>query len=271
MAQESDNAIGKIYSTGQNAPNTKERQTSNKQIFNLSILGKRKGCVITVSILASVFILSIPIIWVINSPTSEYEPNFSSAPIPNTSPSLTITQENDQEKLRAIDLGLPSGTLWANMNIGADTIYAFGDLFSWGDTKIKDSYTQYDYVKETTHQTLEGKYDAAYTIFGSEWQTPSASNFQELIDNCQWTWTSHNGHNGYEVKGSNGNIIFLPASGWIHTNSVEYQNKFGYYWTSDRVNDTFAKGLLFSKSEKKLGNGYLWYGRNIRPIKKRQR
>jgi hypothetical protein len=106
---------------------------------------------------------------------------------------------------------------------------------------------------------------------GGEWQTPSASDFQELIDNCQWTWTSHDGHNGYDVKGSNGNFIFLPASGWIHTNVVEYQNEFGYYWTSDRVNDTFAKGLLFSKSEKKLGNGYLWYGRNIRPIKKQKR
>lgn len=246
------------------------RPKHDRKIFDLSVYGKRKGCVVAVSIVASVCLLLIPTFWMFNSPSfqSKYE-QVSSQPNTSTSPSHSAIPENEQ--LIGIDLGLPSGTLWANMNVGADKASSFGDLFSWGESEIKDSYTEYDYVKETKHQSLEGRHDAAYTILGAEWKTPSVTDFQELIDNCKWTWTSRNGHNGYEVKGRNGNAIFLPASGWIHTDSVEYQNVYGYYWTSDRVNDTFAKGLLFSKSEKKIGNGYLYYGRNIRPVKKQEK
>lgn len=173
-----------------------------------------------------------------------------------------------QEQFNGVDLGLPSGTIWANMNVGANSVSDFGDLLSWGESETKESYTDYDYVKETKNLTLWGRRDAAYTMLGSEWHTPSANDFDELIENCCWRWTMLNGHYGYEIKGRNGNSIFLPASGWIHTDTIEYRNEYGYYWTSDWVNDTFAKGLLFSKSEKKIGNGYLYYGRNIRAVSK---
>ena len=39
-----------------------------------------------------------------------------------------------------VDLGLPSGTLWATCNIGADTPEGIGDYFSWGETVPKDIY-----------------------------------------------------------------------------------------------------------------------------------
>lgn len=271
MVQEGNDVIEKIYSKGQEVSNKKIETLDNgkKKTFNFSILGKKKGCVVAVSIVASVCLLLIPTYWMFNSPNSQSTPEEVSLK-PNTSSSSSHSTTLKNEQLTGIDLGLPSGTLWANMNVGAENASGFGDLFSWGESEIKDSYTEYDYVKETKHQSLEGRHDAAYTILGAEWQTPSVNDFQELIDNCRWKWTSRNGHNGYEVKGRNGNAIFLPASGWIHADSVEYQNVYGYYWTSDRVNDTFAKGLLFSKSEKKIGNGYLYYGRNIRPVKKQQ-
>lgn len=271
MVQEGDDVIEKIYSNGQEVSNKKVEKPgkSDTKTFNFSALGKRKGCVVAVSIVASVCLLLIPTYWMFNSPNSQSAPKEVSSK-PNTSTPSSHSTSMESEQLAGIDLGLPSGTLWANMNVGADKASSFGDLFSWGESEPKDSYTEYDYVKETKNQTLEGRHDAAYTILGAEWETPSVNDFQELIDNCHWKWTSRNGHNGYEVKGQNGNSIFLPASGWIHTDSVEYRNEYGYYWTSDRVNDTFAKGLLFSRSEKKLGNGYLWYGRNIRPIKRQE-
>lgn len=269
MVQDGNYVNERIYSNGKEVSNRKldKPKDDDKKTFNLSILSKKKGCVVAVSIVASLCLLLIPTFWMFNSPCSKSEP-VSSQPSTSISPSHSAIPENEQ--LTGMDLSLPSGTLWANMNIGADKVSSFGDLFSWGESETKDSYTEFDYVKETKHQSLEGRHDAAYTILGAEWQTPSVSDFQELIDNCKWTWTSRNGHNGYEVEGQNGNAIFLPASGWIHTDSVEYQNVYGYYWTSDRVNDKFAKGLLFSKSEKKIGNGYLYYGRNIRPVKKQQ-
>lgn len=231
-----------------------------QKTFNFGILGKRKGCIVAVLILASVFLLVIPSFWMFNSSSPTLDYNTSDV---NTDVS---TGNPNYEQLTGIDLGLPSGTLWANMNVGADNLSDYGDLFSWGESQIKTSYSEYDYVKETKNQAMGGRHDAASTIFGPEWSTPSVNDFKELIDNCIWSWTSRNGHNGYEVKGSNGNTIFLPASGWIHTDSVEYRNEYGYYWTSNRVNDIFAKGLLFSKSEKKIGNGYLYYGRCIRPV-----
>ena len=263
MVHDGNKVIEQVFSNGHEICNKElERKTptEGKKTFNFGIFGKRRGCIVAVSILASVFLLVIPSFWMYNSsrPSSDYNTFDGNTDVASGNP--------NNEQLTGIDLGLPSGTLWANMNIGADNISDFGNLFSWGESEIKTSYTEYDYVKETKNQTMRGRHDAAYTILGPEWSTPSVNDFKELIDHCIWHWTSRNSHEGYEVTGRNGNTIFLPASGWIHTDSVEYRNEYGYYWTSDRVNDIFAKGLLFSKSEKKIGNGYLYYGRCIRPV-----
>lgn len=252
-----------IDSSTENKSNNSEedkRKEKGKHTFDIGISGKRKGCVVAFSVLASVLFLIIPSFWMFNSSNSTTDIARSAE---NVEDGHGIAH---QEQFNGVDLGLPSGTIWANMNVGANSVSDFGDLFSWGESETKESYTDYDYVKETKNHTLQGRHDAAYTILGSEWHTPSASDFDELIENCNWRWKTLNGHNGYEIKGHNGNTIFLPASGWIHTDSVEYQNEYGYYWTSDKVNETFAKGLLFSKSEKKIGNGHLYYGRNIRAV-----
>lgn len=261
--------------------------TNKGKSLQLSLLGKRKGCVVAVSIIASVFLLAVPSLWIFNSPSTS---PVSSSKIPtnlhSASPSLnpspneidnevnlagkdlglpSATLENEYN-LAAIDLGLPSGTLWANMNLGARIESDFGDFFAWEESETKQTYSEFNYVKDSKNKTMKGRHDAAYTILGSEWRTPCGNDFKELIENCSWCWTTRNGHNGYEVKGRNGNTIFLPASGWIDTDIVEYRNEYGYYWTSDRVNDEFAKELLFSKSVKTIGCGYLHYGRSIRPV-----
>lgn len=254
-----------IDSSTENKSNNSEEEKlkeRSKYTFDIGISRKRKRYVVAISVLASVLLLAISSFWMFNSSTS---PAVIASSSENVEDGHGIAH---QDKFNGVDLGLPSGTIWANMNVGANSVSDFGDLFSWGESETKESYTDYDYVKETKNQTLRGRHDAAYTVLGSEWHTPSTKDFDELIENCYWRWTILNGHNGYEIKGRNGNSIFLPASGWIHTDTIEYRNEYGYYWTSDRVNDTFAKGLLFSKSEKKIGNGYLYYGRNIRAVSK---
>ena len=40
-----------------------------------------------------------------------------------------------------VDLGLPSGTLWATCNVGADTPEGYGDYFAWGETEPKEVYS----------------------------------------------------------------------------------------------------------------------------------
>jgi hypothetical protein len=45
-----------------------------------------------------------------------------------------------QDNHEYVDMGLPSGTLWATMNIGANTPEEYGSYFTWGETETKDNY-----------------------------------------------------------------------------------------------------------------------------------
>lgn len=107
-------------------------------------------------------------------------------------------------------------------------------------------------------------HDDATVSLGREWSLPTKVQFDELIHYCKWEWRT----NGVMVIGVNGNTMFLPASGWSCSSGIEYRGRYGYYWTGDVYNDSFAKGLLFSKTEHKTGNGYRYYGRAIRAVKR---
>ena len=133
-----------------------------------------------------------------------------------------------------VDLGLPSGTLWATCNVGADTPEGYGDYFAWGETAPKESYTwqtyrwcngyfntmtkyctSSDYGSIDDKTELDPEDDAAYVNWGSSWRIPTTEQQQELRNECTWTWTERNGVSGKLVTGPNGNTIFLPAAGDI--------------------------------------------------------
>ena len=132
-------------------------------------------------------------------------------------------------KLEAVDLGLPSGTKWCNMNVGSTKPELYGEYFAWGETVSRDSFSVWitsDYtdfiakiVAEVGSDMGGTKYDAATKILGDSWRTPTMAQFEELINSCEWTWTILNGMKGYTVTGSNNNSIFLPACGdWFREN-----------------------------------------------------
>ena len=160
---------------------------------------------------------------------------------------------------KAVDLGLPSGTLWADRNIGADSPEACGDYFAWGETEPKDyydystykwcngsAYTQTKYCTDSTYGTVDNKTtldledDAAYVNMGSEWRMPTLSEQQELLDNCTWTWiwATQNGLNGYKVTGKNGNSLFLPAAG-VRSDSGLYDVGFDGKYRSSSLHESF--------------------------------
>ena len=134
-----------------------------------------------------------------------------------------------------VDLGLPSGTLWATTNVGASTPEEYGDYFAWGETETKNIYnwntykwckgsdntmtkycsdSEYGFQGFTDGKTeLDAEDDAAYVNWGSSWRMPTKEQQDELRTNCTWTWTTRNGVNGRLVTGPNGNTIFLPAAG----------------------------------------------------------
>ncbi len=131
-----------------------------------------------------------------------------------------------------VDLGLPSGLKWATCNVGATAPEAYGDYYAWGETAPKTIYnwstykwcngsydTQTKYCTSSSYGTVDNKTvldladDAARANWGGAWRMPTDEEWTELRENCTWTWTNLNGKNGYEVKGANGNSIFLPAAG----------------------------------------------------------
>lgn len=131
-----------------------------------------------------------------------------------------------------VDLGLPSGTLWATCNVGANCPEEYGDYFAWGETFSKDYYdwttykwciggmdgiTKYSYGVNgfaDFKSELEPEDDVAYVHWGPSWRMPTLAQQDELREHCTWTWTTLNGVNGCLVTGPNGNSIFLPAAGY---------------------------------------------------------
>lgn len=174
-----------------------------------------------------------------------------------------IVAINKIKETLAVDLGLPSGTMWADRNIGAVKMTDFGNLYSWGEIKIKEDYSTSTYAEQLMplQRITNTKHDVATTELG-EWSLPTETQFKELLSECKWYWKKVNGHNGYEIVGKNGNRIFLPASGWNHGTTIEYQNQYGYYWTSERSsNSRFARSLQFPKEGNGIvGNGELYVG-----------
>ena len=152
-----------------------------------------------------------------------------------------------------VDLGLPSGTLWATCNIGANSPEEYGDYFAWGETVPKDYYnwstykwcngsdttltkyctnSSYGYNGFTDGKTeLDLEDDAAYVNWGSSWRMPTTEQQQELINNCTLTWTQGNGVGGLLVTGPNGNILFLPAAGDREGELLYYPGLYGFYWS----------------------------------------
>ena len=101
-----------------------------------------------------------------------------------------------------VDLGLPSGILWARCNVGASLPGQFGDYF----TNMSN--------------------DDISLTYGKDLRLPTRKDFQELIDNCKWEWTVQDYHHGYKVIGPSGESIFLPAAGNIYVDEFR-ESTFG--------------------------------------------
>ena len=151
-----------------------------------------------------------------------------------------------------VDLGLPSGLLWATCNVGASSPYEDGDYFAWGETNPKSDYTwkTYKWCKRSYRKltkycndsscgyncftdyttVLDAEDDAATANSGAGYRMPTCDEFDELCANCTWTWDST--HNGDTATGTNGNSIFLPASGYRYGSSLGSHGSYGGFWSA---------------------------------------
>ena len=190
-----------------------------------------------------------------------------------------------------VDLALPSGTLWATCNIGAESPEAYGDYFAWGDTEPNGVFN-YQYYKYCAYPSiwmskyctiygqgtedyktfLEADDDAATTIWGNDWRMPSIKQMDELINRLYTTseWTTQNGVNGLKITSrANGNSIFLPAAGngrgWI----TEGQGDWAAYWsrTLEPTSSYYAYTLGFSQEQFSTSSDTRYTGNAIRPVR----
>ena len=193
-----------------------------------------------------------------------------------------------------VDLGLPSGTLWATTNVGATNPEDLGDYFAWGETvPNKETYSwtttawvyyedgalhfskyntsdQYGEIDNKTE--LDPEDDAAYVNWGPEWRMPSAEQVNELLTQCTWEWVEVNGVNCRKITGLNGNYIFMPAAGQRSGANASSVGTNGNYWSRDlyatttTVNPMNAFKLYFSKTMKQRISGSRNQGCSVRPV-----
>ena len=171
-----------------------------------------------------------------------------------------------------VDLGLPSGLKWATCNVGADYPEDYGNYYAWGETYTKTKYDYSSDYKINNKKDISGnaRYDAARANWGGDWRMPTKSEFQELIDECTWKWSTQNGIDGYKIIGPNGNSIFLPSAGRWYGNEPSNVGYNSYYWSSTINAGSYSDWiyyLSFSKYSYEVsdyGNGY--YGCSVRPV-----
>jgi hypothetical protein len=171
-----------------------------------------------------------------------------------------------------VDLGLPSGLKWATCNVGASSPEEYGDYFAWGETSPKSSYTLDNSVSwGESWGDISGEldHDAARANWGGRWRMPTRTEFQELIENCEWAWSTRNGCKGYVVTSKqNGNTIFLPAAGSRYESQFDRDGVDGYYWTSKpymSFKDS-AYSLCFYEEGQLVYWAYRFSGRSVRPV-----
>lgn len=174
----------------------------------------------------------------------------------------------------AVDLGLPSGTLWANFNVGATAPEEYGNYYAWGEIETKSTYSDPSAMCGITIDDISGNatYDVAAAKWGDGWRMPTEDELEELINQCEWGPETVNGVNGYKFVGPNGNSIFLPAAGYKIDTRTAREGEYVSYWSSTPIGKNaynilnrngYGQNIEVSGSER-------YYGSPIRPVKSKQ-
>lgn len=145
----------------------------------------------------------------------------------------------DNNHPHAIDLGLPSGTKWCCMNVGASSPEQYGGYYAWGETSEKSEYNYLTYSLFRSNIDIDidiagTSCDVAHVRMGGSWRMPSIAQLKELRNykNCTATITLQNGVYGILVTGKNGGQLFLPAAGRRWDSDLIDAGSHGYYWSS---------------------------------------
>lgn len=187
-----------------------------------------------------------------------------------------------------VDLGLPSGLLWATRNVGAEVMFEAGNYYSWGEIEPKNKYTLatykwFDgdeftkYTQEDGKCVLDAADDVATVKWGKKCRLPKFAEAIELVTKCKWKWQLsyyNESRSGYLVTGPNGNSIFLPAAGSNTGSLIQWSNENGSYLLKDitpsRNNDHVAvlhfNELDITPTELSSTGSFRVWGHSARPV-----
>ena len=156
-----------------------------------------------------------------------------------------------------IDLGLPSGLLWAKSNMGTTDPTEIGDYYAWGETSTKKKYhggtykhytgSHFDikkYNEKDWKTVLELEDDAANANLGVGYRIPTQEDWQELLDNCKWEAVTitlpeildpsqTKSIARWVVTGPNGKSIILPQTGGCRSDAWATSGEDTYYTTAN--------------------------------------
>lgn len=191
-----------------------------------------------------------------------------------------------------VDLGLPSGTLWATCNLGADTPYEEGEYFAWGEIngsfhgytlfdfgqykyvsciKVGYDYVYHKYYSGDNLLQLQPEDDAATYYWGSNWRIPSKAQIEELL-NTEYVTLSKTSVDGKEVlrirSNANDNCLYIPASGYYSGTELKYTSKTIYTMWTNEVGSKYynAKALHYGETNTFNNTASRALGYPIRPV-----
>ena len=197
-----------------------------------------------------------------------------------------------------VDLGLPSGVLWAKCDLGANAPEEYGNYYAWGEISPKEVYNWNTYrygtadgegnlltlIKYNTHSDygtpdsltiLRATDDAATMAFGigSGARTPTKEEWQELIGYSTVEWTTMNGVNGLKFTSiTNGNTLFFPAAGMRYGSELHGVDGcgFGFYWSSSLDTNSPSDAWAFcfdANNPVHVGKSNRRYGFTVRAVR----
>lgn len=193
-----------------------------------------------------------------------------------------------------VDLGLPSGLLWAKCNLGATAPYEYGGHYAWGETWTKSAYSWASYIHSNGESNKLTKYccrssegsfgykgfldklttlqpadDAATAKLGNGARIPTYNDWIELMTNTSSEWTTLHGTKGMLFTAPNGNTLFLPAAGAYVESSCAYRGEGAYYWSSSLFTGMpeSAWTSFFNDDDAGLIDAERCEGRSVRPVR----
>ena len=191
---------------------------------------------------------------------------------------------DEQLGINAVDLSL--SVEWCDRNVGALSPDAAGTYYAWGETKVRMEFGADNYKWGNVSageinkyngndglEFLEASDDIAHAKFGGKWRMPTADEWLELCEKCDWKWTKQGKASGFLVTSKDGSTsIFLPAAGGYLGSSLMDVGYHGFYWTSQLIKSSPASAWAFwirnnNASEEDFPR---YYGFPIRAVKDKQ-